>query len=90
MRSEKTLITSHDQSDNGACQGTESTVLVSLPFPWGRMRLNSPAQWRTVHPLLHLQLRLLPERPLARLDRLARTIPRVEGAFEHLDRVRVL
>ena len=54
------------------------------------MRLSLPARWRTVHLLLHLQLCLLPERPLARLDRLARTIPRMKGTFEHLDRVRVL
>jgi len=84
VRSEKTLIMSNDQGDDGACQGTESAHLISLPFPWYRMRFSSPAHWRTVHPLPHLQLRLLTERPLARLDRLARTIPRIEGAFEHL------
>jgi len=51
--------------------------------------LDLPSHRRTVHLLLHLQLDSLIVRLLARLNRLARPILRVERSLEHLDRGRV-
>ncbi len=86
---EYTLLRSHQQGDDGA---GKRTILTHQPLLLSCMlfleRIISPPHRRAVQALLHLQLRMLTKRLLARLGRLARPILRVERASEHLDRVR--
>jgi len=86
---EYTLLRSHQQGDDGA---GKRTILTHQPLLLScrlfSERIISPPHRRAVQALLHLQLRMLTKRLLARLGRLACPILRVERASEHLDRVR--
>lgn len=86
-------FTTHHQGDDRARQGTVSTrssASLLLHREVIRTEAHSPPNWWTVQLLLQLQLLIFAKRSLARPDRLAGTILRMERALEHVERCRVL